>query len=131
MESSREQEAFSLVKRAKNLTHALRGLRVLIQTTPNVWVHFGSALLAIIFGFLFSISSTEWLFLVLSIGLVIGAEAFNSAIEVDIDLTSPEYHPFARDTKDLAAGAVLIMGITTWIIGAIIFFPKIHAYFFS
>ena len=131
MEFSREKEAFSLVKRAKSLTHAMRGLRILVQTTPNIWIHFGSALLAIVLGFLFSISNTEWLFLILSIGLVIGAEAFNSAIEVDIDLTSPDYHPFARDTKDLAAGAVLVMGITTWIIGAIIFLPKIYAYFIS
>ena len=28
-------------------------------------------------------------------------EIFNTAIEIDIDLTSPEYHPFARDTKTL------------------------------
>ena len=32
----------------------------------------------------------------------------NAWLHIDIDLTSPEYHPYARDTKDVAAGAVLI-----------------------
>ena len=67
----------------------------------------------------------EWVVLVLAIGLVIVAEAFNTAIEVDIDLTSPEYHPYARDTKDVAAGAVLLMVMVATVIALIIFVPKI------
>jgi len=59
--------------------------------------------------------------LVLAAGLVLSAEAFNTAIEIDINLTSPEYHPYARDTKDVAAGAVLIASITALIIGLLIF----------
>jgi diacylglycerol kinase len=68
---------------------------------------------------------TEWLFIAISTGAVLSAEAFNTAIEIDIDLTSPEYHPYARDTKDVAAGAVLITSIMALIIGLIIFIPKI------
>ena len=60
-------------------------------------------------------------------GLVLAAEEFNTAIEIDIDLTSPEFHPFARDTKDVAAGAVLICAITAAIIGLFIFVPYIAA----
>lgn len=48
------------------------------------------------------------MFLVVAGGFVLVAEAFNTALEIDIDLTSPEYHPYARDTKDVAAGAVLL-----------------------
>ena len=58
-------------------------------------------------------------------GFVIIAEAFNTAIEIDIDLTSPEYHPYARDTKDVAAAAVSLSVIMAGIIGLIIFLPKI------
>jgi diacylglycerol kinase len=76
-------------------------------------------------GFFFSISHAEWLAIVFAIGIVIVAEAFNTAIEIDIDLTSPEYHPYARDTKDVAAGAVLLAAIMAAIIGIIIFLPKI------
>ena len=61
--------------------------------------------------------------LIFASGLVFMAEAFNTAIEIDIDLTSPEYHPFARDTKDVAAGAVLIAALTAAVIGVFIFGP--------
>ncbi len=65
-----------------------------------------------------------------AIGFVIIAETINTAIEIDIDLTSPEYHPYARDTKDVAAGAVLITAIMAGIVGLIIFLPKILALYF-
>ena len=55
-------------------------------------------------------------------------EAFNTAIEIDIDLTSPTYHPYARDTKDVAAGAVLLSAILAIIVGLMIFVPHIAIY---
>jgi len=63
--------------------------------------------------------------LVFSIGFVVVSEVFNTAIEIDIDLTSPGYHPFARDTKDVAAAAVVLSIIIASIIGMIVFLPKI------
>ncbi len=122
-------EPFNVVKRAKSLTHALRGIAVVFQTTPNIWVHCMVAVVAILLGIFFNVSTTEWLFLIISIGAVFVLEAVNSAIEIDIDLTSPNYHPFAKDTKDVAAGAVLLMGITSWIVGIVIFAPKIYTFF--
>ena len=79
--------------------------------------------IAVIAGFYFNISRIEWMMLIFASGLVFMAEAFNTAIEIDIDLTSPEYHPFARDTKDVAAGAVLIAALTAAVIGVFIFGP--------
>lgn len=38
-----------------------------------------------------------------------------------MDLTSPEYHPYARDTKDVAAGAVLMTSITALLVGIFVF----------
>ena len=61
--------------------------------------------------------------LTIAAGMVLMAEAFNTAIEIDIDLTSPTYHPYARDTKDVAAGAVLIASVTAAVIGILIFAP--------
>ncbi len=71
------------------------------------------------------ISSLEWIALVFAIGGVFVTETLNTAIEIDIDLTSPEYHPFARDTKDVAAAAVLLSVFVAIIVGLIIFLPKI------
>lgn len=118
-------EEFSLVKRAKSFTHAGRGMYVFIKTTHNAWIHLVILAAAIGLGYYFDITKTEWMFLVLSGGFVLVTEALNTAIEIDIDLTSPEYHPYAKDTKDVAAGAVLIAAVTAAIIGAFIFVPYI------
>lgn len=120
-----EKKRFSLVARLKSTTHAWRGLGIFIKTTHNSWMHFFFGVLAIYMGFLLKISEMEWLMIIISIGLVIITEALNTAFEIDIDLTSPTYHPYARDTKDVAAGAVLISVLVAGIVGLIIFLPKI------
>jgi diacylglycerol kinase (ATP) len=122
-----EKRAFSLVKRGKSFAHAGRGILVFAKTTHNAWLHAVILLGAVVLGFCLGISQIEWLFIILAAGLVLSAEAFNTAIEIDIDLTSPEYHPFARDTKDVAAGAVLIAAIAAAVIGLVIFVPRVAA----
>lgn len=76
-------------------------------------------------GFALSISSAEWMALLFCFALVFSLEAVNTALEIDMDLTSPGYHPHARDTKDVAAGAVLLAVFFSAAIGLIIFVPKI------
>ncbi len=115
------KEEFSIIKRAKSFTYAGRGIWVFIRSTHNAWIHLVVLAIAVVLGIYFSITIVEWMVLVLAGGFVLVAEAFNTAIEIDIDLTSPEYHPYARDTKDVAAGAVLIAATTALIIGVFIF----------
>ena len=112
---------FSIVRRAKSFTHAGRGLWLFVKTTPNAWIHLIAFLVVIVLGIHFSITAIEWAILILTSAMVLAAEAFNIAIEIDIDLTSPEYHPYARDTKDVAAGAVLITTLAALAIGIFIF----------
>lgn len=119
------EKHFSPLERVRSFAHAGRGLSLFIRTTHNVRIHITIFLTAIIFGFFLSISLVEWMFLVLAGGFVFAAEAFNTAIEIDMNLTSPKYHPFAKDTKDMAAGAVLISAITAVVIGLFIFIPHL------
>ncbi|OGI66723.1 hypothetical protein A2823_00790 [Candidatus Nomurabacteria bacterium RIFCSPHIGHO2_01_FULL_41_91] len=95
------------------------------KTTRHLFIHIIAALVVIFLGFYFHISGIEWIALIFAIGFVIISEAFNTAIEIDIDLTSPEYHPYARDTKDVAAAAVLLSVFVAIIVGFIVFLPKI------
>lgn len=120
-----DRKRFSIISRIKSTTHAFRGVGIFIQTTHNSWVHIFFTLLAVYLGFILHISSLEWIAIIFAIGLVILAETINTAIEIDIDLTSPTYHPYARDTKDVAAGAVLITVAIAGLVGLIIFLPKI------
>jgi diacylglycerol kinase (ATP) len=114
---------FSIVKRAQSFTYAGRGLAVFLKGTHNVWIHVFVFFCVLLAGFYFQITKTDWCMIIIVSGMVFVSEAFNTAIEIDIDLTSPEYHPFAKDTKDVAAGAVLLSTITAIIVGFIIFIP--------
>jgi len=122
-----EKKRFSVVARLRSTNHAFRGLKILLKTTHNFWVHLFFTAMAVYLGFALCISSTEWAILVFAIGLVLVTETLNTSFEIDIDLTSPTYHPYARDTKDVAAAAVAISVIIAGIIGLIIFLPKILA----
>jgi len=120
-----EKKRFSIIARLRSTTHALRGLGIFLRTTHNSWLHIFFSILAIYLGFMFRISEMEWIAIILAIGLVIVAEALNTAFEIDINLTCPDYHPYARDTKDVAAGAVLVAVLVSGIIGLIVFLPRI------
>lgn len=119
------KEEFSLLKRARSFTHAGRGIKVFFITTHNAWIHAVFCVGVVFLGFYFGITNMEWIALIIVSGLVFATEAVNTAIEIDINLTSPEYHPYARDTKDVAAGAVLIASVTAVFVGVVIFAPYI------
>ena len=121
MDKTDPKQEFSVVKRAKSFANAGRGLWLFLKTTHNAWIHIVVLVIVVALGVYFNITRTEWFMLVFAAGFVLTAEAFNTAIEIDMDLTSPNYHPFARDTKDVAAGAVLVSAITALIIGVMIF----------
>lgn len=123
-----EKKRFSIVARAQSIKHAIRGMGIIFKTQHNAWVHIGASVVVVALGFIYSINEAEWGLLVISMAAVLAAEGFNTAIEIDIDLTSPNYHPYARDTKDVAAGAVLLTIIGAVIVGLIIFLPKMLSF---
>ena len=98
---------------------------IILRTQHNFWIQLTLAAVVTALGIVLRISPTEWSLLILATTAVLVAESFNTAIEIDIDLTSPTYHPYARDTKDVAAGAVLISVLGATLIGCIIFIPKL------
>lgn len=128
MEVAAEKKKFSIRDRIRSVTHAARGIGLLVRTSHNMWGHIVIACLAIYLGIILNISNVEWVLLVLTIGFVFASEAFNTAMEIDINLTSPEYHPYARDTKDVSAGAVFISVIVSIVTALFIFLPKIIYY---
>jgi len=64
---------------------------------------------------------TSWALLILSIGIVWSAEAFNSAIEFLVDLVHPQWDDKAGRIKDLAAAAVLLVSIASALVGVLVF----------
>jgi undecaprenol kinase len=105
---------------------ALRGA-YLSLCERNMRIHCLAALFAIVIGLLLKISNLEWCAIIIVIGNVLSREMHNSSIETSIDLCCTDPNTKARDSKDKAAGAVLIDAIIAVIVGAIIFVPKIMA----
>lgn len=124
-----KNDGFTLKKRLKSFKFAFNGIILLITHEHNAWIHCFAAVCVIIAGFAFDISTTEWIAVTFAIGTVLAAEAVNSSIEAIADLVSPGYNEAIKRTKDLAAGAVLILAISAAIVGLIIFIPKIMEIF--
>lgn len=119
-----ERDKTFLTGRFKSMGFALRGAIKLITTEHSVMVQSAMAVLMIIAGFYFEISHEEWLVQTLAIGLVLGIEGLNTAVEKVADFIHPEYHERIGFIKDIAAGAVFFAAMTAIAIGCIIYIPK-------
>ncbi len=106
--------------------YAFEGLLAALKEEPNLKFHFLIAFLALLLSFIFKISKTDFLIIILVIGLVISIELTNTAIEAVVDRFVESEHPGAKLAKDISAGAVLIAAATATIIGIIIFLPYIR-----
>ena len=98
-----------------------------LRTQRNARIHLSLALVAIVLGLWLGLSRIEWAIIVLTIGLVLAAESFNTVAEAAVDLATAEYHPLAKIAKDVAAGAVLLMAITAVVVGLLILGPPLWA----
>jgi diacylglycerol kinase (ATP) len=110
--------------RLQSLKFALRGARLLIITEYSIMIQFVIAIIMTIVGFVMEISSTEWMFQFLAIGLVLVAESANTAIEKLSDFVHPDYHKKIGFIKDISAGGPAFAAIIAVIIGFIIYLPK-------
>lgn len=105
--------------------YAFKGMGYATATQLNFRVHLVAALLAIVLGFYLHISPAEWCWITACIALVLIVELLNTAIEILVDLVSPEWNEKAGHIKDVSAAAVLLTAIFALIVGAIIFIPKL------
>lgn len=113
------------MKMINSFKYAFTGIITSLKRERNMKIHFIIMLLVILFGFIYEISLIEWLICLICFGLVISAEMMNTAIELTVDLASPNKNNMAKQAKDIAAGGVLVMAIISALIGLIIFIPKI------
>ncbi|MCK0159727.1 diacylglycerol kinase family protein [Allomuricauda sp. F6463D] len=118
------KESF-LQNRIKSVGYALKGMFLLLRTEPSIKIQFAIALMVTILGFYFKISNIEWILQLFAIGMVMGIEGVNTAIEKVCDYMQPKLDPKIGLIKDISAGAVMIVSVIASIIGLIIYVPKI------
>jgi len=71
------------------------------------------------------ISRIEWCILALACGVVLAAEALNTAVEKLADRITTEKDEDIRLAKDVAAAAVLVTAIAAAAVGLLIFLPRL------
>ena len=74
------KESF-LKNRVRSVGIAFKGLFLLLWTESSIKIQFVIALVVTATGFYFKISKTEWIAQLFAIGMVMGIEGMNTAVE--------------------------------------------------
>ena len=109
-----------------SFSYALQGLRACLGER-NFRVHCVAAVVAFLLCIALSVPAWGWTAVIICIGMVMAAEAVNTAVESVVDLASPELHPLAKRAKDCAAGAVLILAFISLFVAGVVFAPPVFA----
>lgn len=124
-----DKRKLSLNRFKDSVSYAFSGISQSFKDERNLSVQLAAGVLVILAGFFFNITKSEWLVILVCIGLVLSLELVNTSIERTVDLfCENKRHPLAKYAKDAAAGAVLIFALTSVIIGLIIFLPYLISY---
>nr|WP_321355782.1 diacylglycerol kinase family protein [uncultured Draconibacterium sp.] len=110
--------------RMLSFKHAFNGIRHLWKKEINFRIHIFVGITVISLARLVEITRTKWLLIIICVGIVLGAEAFNSAIERICDIVCPEKDIKIKIIKDISAAAVFLVSVMAAIIGVIIFCQK-------
>ncbi len=113
----------------RSFGYALQGLGHCIRRERNMRVHLSAAALVLAFSACYGLERAQYGLLVLAIGLVMAAEAFNTAIERAVDLAAKERRLLAGQAKDCAAAGVLLAAVTAVFVGWALFgdWPRLLA----
>lgn len=103
-----------------SLNCAIEGILYTARTQKHMRNHFITALVVLLLVLFLRVSALEFTLLAVSVSFVLFAELMNTAVEVVVDLVSPDYHPLAKIAKDVAAGSVLVSAIGAGVTGYLI-----------
>ncbi|WP_449620615.1 diacylglycerol kinase family protein [Robertmurraya sp. Marseille-Q9965] len=120
-----DKKSFKSSNVIRSFQYAIQGITHTVIKERNMRIHVSISVIVVIVSFVLKLSTLEWLFILFAIGGVIALELVNTAIERIVDLVTKEYHPLAKQAKDIAAGATFVYSILSVIVGIIIFLPKI------
>lgn len=104
---------------------AARGVQLGVRGHSSFSVHFFFAALALTASAVLSLDVWEWCVVLLCVGGVITAELVNSAVETLFHGLDPESKARIHGCLDIAAGAVLVAGLTAAVIGTLVFGRKL------
>ena len=117
---------FSFIRsRIQSFRHAFIGWWYVIRTQQNAWIHALATISVIVLASWLKLPIRDWAVLAITIAIVWTAEFLNTALEIVVDLASPDLHPLARAGKDVGAAGVLIAAAAAVIIGLLLMGPPL------
>lgn len=125
MESRDKRKKLGFRRFLKSFGYSFSGLFYAVKNEQSILVMNICLVLTIIAGFILKIEIIEWIFVIFSIGLVLGSELLNTAIEATVDLVSPKFHPLAKIAKDTASASAFVFSIMAFVIGCLVFIPNL------
>ena len=111
--------------RMNSFIYAAEGVRYVFKTQKNAWIHLFVIVVVLLAAFFLQLPGIDFAVIILTIGLVLGAEFFNTAVEALVDLVSPEQHLLAKIAKDVGAGGVLVCAACAVLVGILIIGPPL------
>jgi diacylglycerol kinase len=116
-----------LGKKLHNIRFAWNGVKIAWREEFSFQVQVVAMVAALVLGYFFRVTPIEWITLILTIGFVLSAEAFNTALEELCDKFKSDHDPHIAKIKDLSAAAVLIASAAALVVGAVIFAPRVFS----
>jgi len=111
--------------RLTSFKNAIVGWWHVIRTQKNAWIHAVATVVVLLVAFWLRLPVRDWGVLILTIAMVWTAEFLNTALEIVVDLASPNLHPLAKVGKDVGAASVLIAALSAAVIGVLIIGPPL------
>lgn len=106
------------------LGNATNGIIYAATTQRNIRIQLVLAVIVMVLSLFYGLNTAEFLCLLFAVFMVIFAELINTAIETVVDLFVDVYHPKAKISKDVAAGAVVLAACNALVVGYFIFFKE-------
>ncbi len=102
------------------------GLAYAYKNEQSLWIHGISSAVCIILGLVFHIKFYEWAIVIIGLGLTLGMELINTAIEAAVDLVTLEIHPLAKIAKDCGSAATFVCSMIVIASSLFVFGPYIY-----
>ena len=107
-------------RQMRSFKNAFKGICIAYKIDTSIKAHytFGLAFVTVFSYLVWPLTSTEFLFLLLSYFLVIITEMQNTALEEALDRLHPKKHTKIGHSKDVAAASVLVAGFFAFFVVA-------------
>lgn len=109
------------MKLLQSFAYAFRGIWTCLHLERNFRIHITAVITVLVFSRLYGLSLSQYPPILLAMGLVLGLEAVNTALEQTVDLASKEFSQTAKRAKDAAAAAVLLAALCSVAVAAVTF----------